>query len=294
MKKQMYLLLSIIAVVSLLFVGVSSSVSAKPLGATAPNLGVAGNFSALAALAASSATTTTISQNLGLFPGEASSKTGNWVVGGSEYYGPGTLAEDAQASALSAYGNLAGQGSDGAWGPTNPAPGVYTSDSSITSTGDLILDGGYNDVWVFQAGSSLSFSGSVVLTGNAQACHVFWQVGSSATIESGASFVGTLIASEDITLVDGATVQGRVIALNGSLTTDNNTISVPGCSRAPKPDTSDDDEEATLIPTVDSLPSTGGAPLSSDVFPWGAVVVGSFSTLGLFALIVIAIRRGNQ
>jgi len=102
-----------------------------------------------------------------------------------------------------------------------------------TFTGTLTLNGGYSDVWVFQIGQDLTFSGSVVLTGNAQPCNVFWQVGRDATIAAGSSFVGTLIASRDITLVSGATVNGRLISLNSSLTTDGNTISGPTCAVAP-------------------------------------------------------------
>jgi hypothetical protein len=59
--------------------------------ATAPDLGAAESFSVLAALSTSAATTTTICGDLGLSPGLESSRTGDWVVGGSEYFGTGGL-----------------------------------------------------------------------------------------------------------------------------------------------------------------------------------------------------------
>lgn len=287
MKKQKYLVLSIVIVASLLLISLTSTVIAKPLGATAPDLGNATNFSALAADTATSATTTTIERNLGVSPGLAS--TGNWVVGGSEYYGPATLAADAQASALAAYGNLMGQGSIGTWGSeTNLAPGAWSTAGDQTFSGSLTLDGDYADVWVFQIGRDFTFSGVVTLTGNAQPCHVFWAVARSTVIASGSSFVGTLISMEDITLVDGANVQGRVLSYNGALTTDNNTINVPPCEAAP----ADDDADA-VSPSVDSLPSTGGAPIQAEPIPWYVFVAGGFGTFALAALGLIVIRRGN-
>jgi LPXTG-motif cell wall-anchored protein len=205
--------------------------------ATAPDLGAASSFSVLAALSMSAADPgTTICGDLGLSPGLASSKTGNWTVGGSEYFGTGGLSADAQSAALGAFNNLAGQTSNGGWGtsPWSPPPGVWTATGSPVFTGTITLNGGYNDVWVFQISTDFTFSGSVVLEGNVQACHVFWQVARDATIAKDSSFSGTLIASRDVNLVSGATVNGRIISLNGALTTDGNTISCPTCKSAPK------------------------------------------------------------
>jgi hypothetical protein len=204
--------------------------------ATAPSLGAASTFSVLAALSMSAAGAgTTVSGDLGLSPGLASSKTGPWTVGGSQYFGPLSLAFNAQASALSAYANLAGQGSNGVWSasPWSPVPGVWTAASDTTFTGALTLSGSYNDVWVFQVGRDMTFSGSVTMAGNAQPCNVFWQIGRDATIATGTKFIGTLIASRDVSLVSGATVNGRIISLNSSLTTDGNTISGPTCVAGP-------------------------------------------------------------
>ena len=108
--------------------------------------------------------------------------------------------------------------------PWSPVPGVWTAASDATFAGTITLSGGYDDVWVFQVGRDMTFSGSVIMAGNAQSCNVFWQIGRDATIASGSTFVGTLIASRDITVVSGATVDGRIISLNSSLTTDGNTV----------------------------------------------------------------------
>jgi len=226
---------SIIILVVVLTLGLCKPMTA--FSATLPTLGAAANFSVLASLSMSATGAgTSVSNNLGLSPGLAISRTGPWTVGGTEYFGPSSLAATAQTDALNIFNNLATQSSDGTWsGNTHPAPGVWTEPLDASFTGTLTLNGSYDDIWVFQIGRDMTFSGSVVLTGNAQPCHVFWQIGRDATIASGTTFKGTLIASRDIALVSGATVNGRIISLNGALTTDGNSITGPTCAVAPPP-----------------------------------------------------------
>lgn len=225
---------SLVASVAALLLGPSSAPAAS-----APTLGAAGTFSVLAALSMSAANPTTVTGDLGLSPGFASSKTGTWIVGGIQSFGDSVPlpAFNAQAAALGAFTNLAGQPSDGGWSASvwSPVPGVWTAASDTTFAGTITLNGGVTDVWVFQVGRDMTFTGSVVLTGDAQACNVFWQIGRDATIGVSSAFVGTLIASRDVTVVSGATVNGRIISLNSSLTTDGNTISGPTCLAAPTP-----------------------------------------------------------
>jgi len=99
----------------------------------------------------------------------------------------------------------------------HPECGILLPDTTFAGP-TLTLTGSPTDVWVFQIGNDMTFTGSVVLAGGAQACNVFWEVGRDATIGAGSSFVGTLIASRDITLASGATVNGRLISLNSSIT----------------------------------------------------------------------------
>ncbi|EKD87816.1 MAG: hypothetical protein ACD_35C00187G0010 [uncultured bacterium] len=310
MKTNRVLAISVILVLLVMAAGFTyTGVLARPNNAaTSPGLGAAGSFSALAALSAESANTTTLGGNLGLSPGDESSRTGPWIVGGSEYFGTASLAANAQTDALGAYNNLAGQGSDGTWSlVTNPAPGVWTTASSATFAGTLTLDGGYDDVWVFQVGDSLTFSGSVVMSGNAQACNVFWQVGESTTIASGTSFIGTVISENNITLVSGANVSGRVISLVGALTTDNNTISMPPCNSAaagppdnPQPESGSTEAyvgtqtalTATAIASRAGVPSTGGAPLQGDGTIWFILGFSGLSVAILFFL-TRKIKRNN-
>lgn len=70
----------------------------------------------------------------------------------------------------------------------------------------------------------------VLLVNGAQACNVFWQVGSSATLGTATDFAGTVIANISVTATTGVVVNGRLIARNGAVTLDSNTITLPACN----------------------------------------------------------------
>ena len=112
-------------------------------------------------------------------------------------------------------------------------PGTHSA-PAFDISGTLTLDGGGdpNAVFVFVSTDTLTIVGSsqVVLTGSAQACNVFWRVGSSATLGTGSTFVGTVIADLSITAAANSDVDGRLIARNGSVTLDTASITVPTCA----------------------------------------------------------------
>lgn len=61
-------------------------------------------------------------------------------------------------------------------------------------------------------------------------CNVFWQIGSSATLGTGSSFAGNILASSSATLTTGTSVSGRVIGFNGAVTLDGSNVAT--CSLA--------------------------------------------------------------
>ncbi len=104
-------------------------------------------------------------------------------------------------------------------------PGVYTSTSSLNITnGNLTLDGGGNaqSVFIFQMASTLTtvlngnVGGNVILTNGANACNIYWQVGSSATL-GGATFSGNVLAYASVT-INAPTFTGRALARTGTVT----------------------------------------------------------------------------
>lgn len=109
--------------------------------------------------------------------------------------------------------------------------GVYQSPSGaygITSV-DLTLEGGPQDVWVFQMASTLTVGvgRKVILTGGAQARNIFWQVGSSATLGTSSVFEGTLLAYASITMNSSSTLDGRALAQTGAVTYNGTEGSLP-------------------------------------------------------------------
>ncbi|MBC8094601.1 MAG: DUF3494 domain-containing protein [Akkermansiaceae bacterium] len=109
--------------------------------------------------------------------------------------------------------------------------GVYQSPSGaydITSV-DLRLDGGPDDVWVFQMASTLTVGvgRQVILTGGAQARNIFWQVGSSATLGTSSVFKGTVMAYSSITMNASSTLDGRALVQVGAVTYNGSGGSLP-------------------------------------------------------------------
>ena len=159
--------------------------------------------------------------------------TGN----GKNHHGDG-VTQGAKGALLTAYGNAKQQAStasiSGDLGQRRLTRGVYTSGSTMGLTGPLTLDaeGDPDAVFVFQVGSSLTTasSSSVLLVGKAQACNVFWQVTSSATLGTNSDFTGTIMALTSITMNTEARLEGRALARNGAVTLDTNTITMPECS----------------------------------------------------------------
>jgi len=196
-----------------------------------------GSATAFAVLAGSTVTSTgdtTVSGDLGISPG--TTLTGAPTVYGTTHLGDPAAAQ-AKLDLTAAYNDAAGRTVGaitvaGNLGGQTLAPGLYTSTSSLEiSSGDLTLDaqGEANAVFIFQMGSTLNTTAGrqVILSGGAQTANIFWQVGSSATLGTTSGFKGNILALTSITLTTGAAVEGRLLARNGAVTLDSNTITIP-------------------------------------------------------------------
>jgi hypothetical protein len=144
--------------------------------------------------------------------------------------------------------------------------GVYCVTAAVSNlTGTLTLNGqgNPNAVFVFQMASTLITSpgSTVLLTNGANACSVEWQVGSSATIDVGTTFVGNILALTSISMNSGANVTGRVLARNGAVTLNTNNVSFAACG-------------ATVVPPPFPPP---GVPTLPQIGEWAllAILLGS-------------------
>jgi hypothetical protein len=200
------------------------------------NLGTASTYGILAGSTVTCASAPgTVNADVGVSPGSALTGFPPCTITGQTHLADATAAT-AQNDLTAAYNQAAGLPCGTVVGTTNiggttRAAGVYCSPSSILVTGDLTLDGGGdpNAVFVFQAGSTLTTAGNVVLINGAQAKNVYWQVGSSATIGGGpATWQGNILALTTITLNNNVTLNGRALARNGAVTMGTgNTINLP-------------------------------------------------------------------
>jgi len=224
--------IAIAAAATLAFLCLSSSA----LGAAASvGLGSATSFSVLAGSTVTNTGPTTMFGDLGLSPG--SSVTGAPHVLGASHIDD-AVAIGAKNALTTAYNDAASRPSNGSAGTELAGqvflPGVRTATGALLlSSGSVTLDaqGNPNAVFVFQIGSTLitGSNTSVVLVNGAQACNVFWQVGSSATLGTGTRFVGTVMAMATITAKTAATIHGRLFASTGAVNLDTNTITTSNC-----------------------------------------------------------------
>src|SRR5579872_699308 len=211
---------------------------------TAPSLGSAQSFAVLGGSTVTNTGSSVITGSLGVSPGSAVTGFPPGSVVSGTIHAADAVAATAQGSVTAAYTNLAGQactqdltGQD--LGGKTLTAGVYCFSSSAQLTGTLTLNaqGNANAVFIFKIGSTLTTASgaSVVLINGGSLCNVFWQVGSSATLGTGTSFAGNILALTSITLTTGATVTGRVLARNGAVTLDTNTVSALLCGAGVAP-----------------------------------------------------------
>ena len=231
--------------------GLTAFLAASAQAQSVP-LGTADSFAVLAATTVTNTGPSVISGDLGLSPGTAVTGFPPGTVTAGTIHAADAVALQAQSDLTTAYNNAAGRPSTATvradLAGRTLTPGS-TRRHSLGLSGDLTLDaqGNPNAVFVFQAGSTLTAgSGSrVLLIGGAQACNVFWQVGSSATVGTGAAFAGNILALTSISLTTAATLNGRALARNGAVTLDTNTVTRSTCATP-----------ATTSPTTGTSPGT--------------------------------------
>jgi hypothetical protein len=245
--------LAIVAIAMFLPLMLASTASAAP--PITVDLLTASPFAILAGDHLTNVPTSTIAGNVGLSPAAGSFITGLTCteITGTLYAvdatgplcatnNPGLLTT-AMNNLTTAYNDAAGRlpdttyiTADNQLGGQTLVPGVYRFGHATTANliGNLTLSGDADAVWIFQATSDLVFAAASTVTfnGYAQACHVFWQVGSDTTLHSTASIRGTILSFNDIVVDDAVTVEGRLLAAAqaphaGRVTLIHDTITAP-------------------------------------------------------------------
>lgn len=230
-----------IRAISLILSSVLVIITAAPTVCSAASqptvdLGTTAGFAVLAGRTITNTGTTTINGsvggNVGLYPGSDFTGQTSVIVEGQIHVAD-DVARLAKEDLVLAYDDAAGRipvtRIATELGGTTLIPGTYDSaDGTFQITGTLTLDaqGDPDGIFVFKTGSTLiTMSGSNInIINGARFCRTFWQVGSSATLGTNSHFVGHIFALQSIDAKTGATVQGQLMARNGAVTLDNNTI----------------------------------------------------------------------
>jgi hypothetical protein len=211
----------------------------KGYGPAPVDLGNAGNFVILTKTGITNVPGSAITGNLGVSPIAASAITGfsliypagspfsqsSQVTGkiyAADYASPTpanlTLATgDMQTAYLDAAGRKSPDFTElavGDIGGLTLRPGLYKWSSTVTIPKDVTLDGGPNDVWIFQISGDVTEASAakVILTGGALAKNVFWQVAGVVALGTTAHMEGVVLSKTAITLNTGASANGRLLA----------------------------------------------------------------------------------
>lgn len=267
---------------------VTISGAPKAFAAEAPvDLGTAGSYSVLGAETVTNTGPSVLGSDLGVSPGSAITGFPPGFVGGALHAGDAPAAQ-AQLDVGTAYDDAAGRALTesvaGDLGGTTKVAGVYKSTSTLSLTGTVTLDG-QNDlgsVFIFQIASGLTTASNstVALINGAQACNVFWQVGSDAILGTGTTFRGTVLASRAVSVGTGSSVEGRVFARTAQVSLDTNLFTTPGC-QPPVTETSVGETETStptntsstdVTDTSDTSTSTSDTVSTADTSSSGAGV----------------------
>ncbi|UTI64921.1 ice-binding family protein [Paraconexibacter antarcticus] len=255
-------------------VGLGLALATVPAAAqaSAVDLGTAKPFVVLGGSTVTNTGPSVLGGDLGVSPGTALVGFGLPAVVGGATHANDAVALQAQADLTTAYGVAAGQ-------PVAPADdltgvdlggrtltaGAYRFTSSAQLTGQVTFDaqGDPAAQFVVEVASTLitAPASSVRLVNGASACNIYWQVGSSATLDTATAFQGNVLALTSITLNTGATATGRMLARNGAVTLDTNVLVRPDCATG-----------STTTPAGTTPPA--GTPVPTGPVPAGPVPAG--------------------
>ncbi|KAJ7022424.1 antifreeze protein [Mycena alexandri] len=209
------------------------------LGPAAVNLRTAANYAILSKSGVSTVPPSVISGSIGTSPIAATGLTGfsltvdptgqfstsAQVVGklfAASYSAPtpatltvaigdmGTAFTDATGRVNPNFNNLA----SGAIGGLVLAPGLYKWTSGVTIGSDVTITGTATDTWIFQVAGTLSVAAGkkIVLAGGALASNIVFVVNGAVSVAAGAHIEGVILGKTSITLLTGATANGRLLS----------------------------------------------------------------------------------
>jgi hypothetical protein len=245
------------------------------------NLGTTSTFAVLAGTTITNTGPTVIDGSaggdVGVYAGSEFTGQSEATIGGAVHLAD-AVAGIAQEDLVAAYNDAAGRTPvttiPTELGGTTLTPGVYDSESgTFEITGTLTLDaqGDPDGVFIFLTESTLITkpNSNINLLNSARFCRIFWQVGTSATLGTNSHFVGHIFAMQSIAAQNGATVQGQLLARNGAVTLDSNTITNGLCA------------------------TVSGGELPTTATPWYSILLAGFGLLAV-GVVIWNIKRRDE
>jgi type VI secretion system secreted protein VgrG len=203
-----------------------------------PHLHSAATFALLANTSITNWGTSTVYGNIGINPGTTSEGLPQLKMTGGNIHVADNAVVTAQNDAASALQNLKGspcsQTLSGDLGGRTLSPGTYCFSDSASLNGLLTLDSQNNAaadfVFIIQTQLTVQNGAGVKMINGGSICNVYWDVGSTANVGAGASFVGSIFALGNIAIGSGSTLNGKAISRTGSITLDTASIYDNTCS----------------------------------------------------------------
>ena len=240
-NKSFKKLLSPLLTVSMVLLSFSSVFATTPTAIVTPapvNLGTASNYAILAKSGISSVPNSVIIGNIGVSPIASTGITGfsltmdasnefsvsDQITGkayAADYFSPtSSNLTTAISDMQTAYTDAAGRSANynelytGDISGQTLTAGVYKWGTGVSINSDVTLNGGPNDVWIFQVAKGIKQANgtNIILTGGAQAKNIFWQSSESVNIGTGAHFEGIILGKTNIAMRANASINGRLLA----------------------------------------------------------------------------------
>jgi hypothetical protein len=265
--------LAAMLVAVLVLAGATSVYAADSVHAasTAPAMDAAASYSVLASTTVESSGETSITGDVGTWPGTRITGFPPGHITDGATHTADQSASDARSAVASANADLLALATgapvvspgdltfDVNGGPVTPGVYAFSGATSIAGTIQLGLTDSDepDDIIVFHVPGDLSVASGTKfeLIGGLHSDHVFWCVDGSADVAAGVTFVGSILASQSVTLEDGAFVRGKVVSLGDSVHL--TTASVDGVTAFTSIDATDTGDTDESTDTSDTLPATG-------------------------------------
>jgi hypothetical protein len=227
--------------------------TATAAGPAAVNLRTAGNFVILAKSGISTVPVSGVTGDIGVSPIDSTAITGfslaldstgtfstsSQLVGkayAADYTSPTpsnltSAVSDMQTAFTDAGGRPTPDFTDlgaGNIGGLTLVPGLYKWGTGVLISTDVTLNGGPNDVWIFQISGGITQASGVrvLLAGGALPKNIFWQSSGAVALNTTAHLEGIVLSQTAITLATGATANGRLLSQT-AVTLDASTVTQP-------------------------------------------------------------------